>query len=172
MARIGAGPCDQFCGGWYRFFFYRARRLVFPAQATALETAGCGVWADLVGDLQSVRHQRVDGLACQSQRQGTLAVAGTVGIERVLQRVLERHLFQMAPPRLVVGRAFVFMAKHIYIDSVYLSTSPGRSMAAVALFGVGDHRWHVEPRHHFAQWSIQWMNSPLLERQPRVSARR
>jgi|LauGreDrversion4_2_1035121.scaffolds.fasta_scaffold754410_2 hypothetical protein len=64
------------------------------------------------------------------------------------------------------------MAEHFYIDSVHLSASPGCGMAVVALFAVGDHRRYVEPRHHFAQRAIQWMNPPLLERQPRVSAGR
>ena len=64
------------------------------------------------------------------------------------------------------------MAEHFYIDSVHLSASPGCGMAVVALFAVGDHRRYVEPRHHFAQRAIQWMNPPLLERQPRVYAGR
>ena len=47
--------------------------------------------------------QRVAGLACQCFGQRATAVARPVGIERILQRVLERDLFQMAPPRLVIG---------------------------------------------------------------------
>ena len=78
-------------------------------------------------------------------------MVGPVGAERVLQRVLERHLFQMAPPRLVFGRAFVFMAEHIYIDSVHLSASSSGRLADRALWGVGHHGWFAQPRHHFAQ---------------------
>lgn len=172
MAQPAVVFCAEFWGGRYRWIFDSAGRLVLCLEATFLETAGCGFRADLVGDIHLGSHLRLAGLARLPGPPAAHQMDVLIGFERLFQYFLESALFSMAPPGLVHDRTLIYMAKYCVSDGIHLSVPPPVSLAALALFDLGHHSWCAELHHHCVERAIQLLNFCLLERQPRVSAKR